>query len=82
MTDSPESYRAEYTDEEIEKGIFSTDYYGDRARGSYSREMYVEALEGQEAYISVGDEYHFHLDPDIVKDLIRVLQKVGKEEKE
>jgi len=59
--------------------VFSTWDYGPRARGSYDRDMIVEGWNDGKVHIDVGGEYCFTFDKDIVKDLIKVLQKCLEE---
>lgn len=69
-----ERWRDRRTDDAISKGVFNTTNYGERARGTYNRELVMwpgrRCLE-----VDVGEEYYFKFDRDVVEDMIKALQR-------
>lgn len=58
----------------LSRGEFDTFNYGERAEGSYGSDMMVAIIDGGLAF-DVNGEYIFHLDMDVVEDLLKLIQK-------
>ena len=65
----------------LSRGEFHTSNYGKRARGSYDRDMTVSIIDGGLEF-DVGEEYIFHLDMDVVEDLLKLIQKCKEKNSE
>lgn len=67
----------------LSRGVFDTSNYGERASGSYGSDMIVSIIDGGLEF-DVEGEYIFHLDMDVVEDLLKLIQKckeINMEEK-
>lgn len=58
----------------LSRGAFCTSNYGKRAEGSYGRNMTVSIIDGGLEF-DIEGEYIFHLDMDVVEDLLKLIQK-------
>ena len=58
----------------LSRGKFDTSNYGERASGSYGSDMIVSIIDGGLVF-DVEGEYIFHLDMDVVEDLLKLIQK-------
>ena len=58
----------------LSRGEFDTFNYGERASGSYGSDMIVTIIDGGLEF-DVEGEYIFHLDMDVVEDLLKLIQK-------
>ena len=65
----------------LSRGEFYTSNYGTRAEGSYGSDMMVCIIDGGLAF-DVNGEYIFHLDMDVVEDLLKLIQKCKEKNKE
>lgn len=72
-TETPYRYEHGIADA-LSRGEFHTSNYGKRAEGSYGSDMIVSITDGGLEF-DVGCEYIFHLDMDVVEDLLKLIQK-------
>ena len=65
----------------LSRGEFYSFNYGTRAEGTYGSDMMVSIIDGGLAF-DVNGEYIFHLDMDVVEDLLKLIQKCKEENME